>query len=342
MQKTLVIGVKVENIEKEMSGPQKVFNSIVNDIDNEDIIVLGRDIRACIKGIFSRDVSNLHIFGFTRSNALLVIIGKILRKNILYTANGLVSRENLHFSNQRISCKMAEFITLKLADGIICVSEGLKEMIISDYKIPKKKLKVIPNGVSEKFLTIKPDKNIFNELIPLEKRKKIIFTACGTFKYKGIEQLVKVVNDIKRDDFILVIAGPKGNVHDKVMNMMDPKKVIYIGNLNQSELISAYYYSNLYIQNSLYETFGLAPLEALAVGTPVIVSKDVQMNYLLKNTRLEHFIINNDEELSERINLILDNPNIKEDLSISAKKIAQNNTWQDIRQQYKELWSVIN
>lgn len=52
MQKTLVIGVKVENIEKEMSGPQKVFNSIVNDIDNEDIIVLGRDIRACIKGYF--------------------------------------------------------------------------------------------------------------------------------------------------------------------------------------------------------------------------------------------------------------------------------------------------
>ncbi|MGR9633224.1 hypothetical protein ACU82A_04955 [Bacillus cereus] len=117
-----------------------MFNSIVNDIDNEDIIVLGRDIRACIKGIFSRDISNLHIFGFTRSNALLVIIGKIFRKNILYTANGLVSRENLHFSNLRISCKMAEFITLKLADSIICVSEGLKEMIISDYKIPKKEI----------------------------------------------------------------------------------------------------------------------------------------------------------------------------------------------------------
>lgn len=343
MPKVLVIGAKVKDLEEQMSGPQVVFNNIVKDIDTEKVLVIGnKDLRDGIKKIFHREIKTLHIFGFTRSNALLIIIGKILRKNIFYTANGLASRENLHFANSKQTYRIVEFITLKLADKIICVSEGLKEMVLMDYKIPKRKLKVIPNGVSKDILNRKPKYNYFEKILSVNSNKKVIFTACGTFKYKGIVQLVEVINNIQRNDFILVIAGPAGNVHEKVMNMIDSQKIIYVGNLNQEDLISAYYYSDFYIQNSVYETFGLAPLEALAMGTPAIVSKDVQMNYLLKNTEMENFVVNTNEELSQKINSLLDNPQVCEDLKPICVSIAQNSTWQVVRQQYKSLWEISN
>lgn len=342
MKKILIIGPKIDNPTKSLTGPERVFENITKNITSSMVVVSYRQLFCIIKYILLNRVSTVHIFGFTRVNVMALVLAKIMQKKVFYTMNGLVSRESIFFKGKYNRFHyLIEKILITRANKIICVSTGLKKMVTEDYVINEAKIQVIPNGVDDLFLEEKNEEILNSQLgFKNNDNKKIIFTASGTARYKGISPLVKVISEIERDDFIFVIAGPKGNAHEDIVGLIDNKKIYYVGNLNQKELINTYYNSYVYIQNSFYETFGLAPLEAMAVGTPIIVSENVQMSYLLEGSELKKFIVKDEEELKEKIIFLLDNPDVSIKLKDEAKKIAVNNTWDNVRSQYEELWSI--
>lgn len=169
----------------------------------------------------------------------------------------------------------------KRADKIIAVSEFTKKEIIKYLKIDKDKIVVIPNGVdfskyrnkfsNKEVVEMRKRYNInekyFLYLGTLEPRKNIIMLLKG---YKLL--LDKYGNEIPK----LVIAGGKGWFYQSIFEFVEnnnmQKNVHFTGYVDERDVAKLMYDAQIFLFPSLYEGFGMPPLEAMACGTPVIVS----------------------------------------------------------------------
>lgn len=164
-----------------------------------------------------------------------------------------------------------KFMVKKLLENvksIITISEFSKREIFKNFS-PKKNIQVIYEGY-EHLDRIKEDTEI---LTSLNLKNKKFFLSLGSIKAnKNIELILKAAKKLKEDTF--VITGEfnpkifKGS--DLNFNQMD--NVIYTGYLKDEEIKTLYSNCEAFIFPSLYEGFGLPPLEARVCGANLILS----------------------------------------------------------------------
>lgn len=167
----------------------------------------------------------------------------------------------------------------KKASLIITVSQYSKKDIVRLWRIPEDKVKVIPNGISEQF---KPIESL--ELIDSVKKRYGIngdyILYVGNFKpHKNvaclIESFEKLPKDLK-ENYQLVLCGKMDNYSEKLgeraKRLGVDRGVVFTGVIPSEDLPVIYSGAAIFVFPSLYEGFGLPPLEAMACGTPVICS----------------------------------------------------------------------
>jgi glycosyltransferase involved in cell wall biosynthesis len=167
----------------------------------------------------------------------------------------------------------------KKSINIITDSEHAKSDIIRFWKINSKKITVIPLSLSNRYTPV-------NDLRLLEKTK-IKFNLpnkyilyLGNFKpHKNVESLVKAFKKIesKFAKYKLVLAGPLDKYGQSLKNITNKlgliDKVIFTDTIREKDYPEALLsLAEIFVFPTLYEGFGLPPLEAMACGTPVIAS----------------------------------------------------------------------
>lgn len=116
----------------------------------------------------------------------------------------------------------------------------------------------------------------------LEDHPIILF--LGRVHYgKGLELLVPALALMKRTDAMLVIAGPDAAGYGKVINQLIARhgvdgRVVFTGLIGGEDKLAALVDADLLALPSYHENFGLAVIEALAAGTPAIVSDQVNLH----------------------------------------------------------------
>ncbi|MCP2606211.1 glycosyltransferase [Candidatus Aminicenantes bacterium AC-708-I09] len=214
--------------------------------------------------------------------------------------------------------KMEEFL-LNVCDKIILSSENEKENILKEYKIPCWKLKIIYPGVNYKiFYSV--DKLIARKSLRINHQNKIVLYVGRIEPVKGLFTIIKALNIIKREKIselenlkLIVVGGGKresdfqrNSEISKIMDFINENnigdKVIFIGSREQNDLRNYYSASDALIVPSLYESFGLVTIEALACGTPVIASKIGELRKIIhENKNGLYFTPDNPASLVETI-----------------------------------------
>jgi len=162
---------------------------------------------------------------------------------------------------------------IKKAKRIIAISESSKKEIGSICPTCNAKIKVIYEFVDEKFLRIKD----YHNKERLIKDEYILFVGSRK-KHKNLSCLILAFSQVKNKfpNLKLVIAGKKDSEIDEVnllKNKLDlEEKIIEIISPSDEEIINLYKHAKLFIFPSLYEGFGLPPLEAIACSCLVITS----------------------------------------------------------------------
>lgn len=177
----------------------------------------------------------------------------------------------------------AYFVTRKLmarrADLIITVSERSKRDILKLFGVREDKVKVVPNGVPDEYRRVQ-DRSSIEQL----KRKYRIpgdyILYVGNFKpHKNVRILIdayKELPDPLKDKYYLVLCGRRDKfreeIETRIRSLRLEGKVVFLDFVPEEDMPVLYSGAEVFVFPSLYEGFGLPPLEAMACGTPVVCS----------------------------------------------------------------------
>ncbi|MFI0426964.1 MAG: N-acetyl-alpha-D-glucosaminyl L-malate synthase BshA [Flavobacterium sp.] len=168
--------------------------------------------------------------------------------------------------------KPAVSFSINKSDVVTSVSQSLKDDTYRLFDI-KKEIVVIPNFIE--LAKAKPIENIACHRSLMACENEMIITHISNFrKVKRIEDIVKIFYEIQKEipsKLMMVGEGPEKENAEYLCNQLGiQNKVIFFGNSNEIDKILSY--SDLFLLPSETESFGLAALEAMACGVPVISS----------------------------------------------------------------------
>jgi len=169
-------------------------------------------------------------------------------------------------------------LSIKKAKKVITISEFSKKEINRLYGTPLDKIEIVNPSY---------DKNTFHGKVPKTKqiavKKKYGITGSyllywGTLQpRKNISRLIEAFSKLDQPRLKLVICGKKGWLYDQILEQANSlgiaDRVIFTGFAPNEDLPALIKSSRAFVLPSLYEGFGIPPVEAQAVGSPVVVSR---------------------------------------------------------------------
>lgn len=174
-----------------------------------------------------------------------------------------VGAQHGHSSLQRFYRKATIPLGVRNADAVVTVSEFSKDKIVETLPVKQNDVYVVYNGIDELFF----EKNAGE---PIEVPDEYILFVGSADERKNLSRLIQAYNQLDTD-CELVVVGPSDTAafgNEKV----DRDDIINLGYISRGELRYVYENATLFAYPSLYEGFGLPPLEAAACGTPVVTS----------------------------------------------------------------------
>ncbi|MCJ8346390.1 glycosyltransferase family 4 protein [bacterium] len=238
---------------------------------------------------------------------------------------------------KKIYAYLMFYLTLKCSNQIITISEFTKSEIIKYLKPTNKvidKICKIANGVAQDWIDYPVLDNPY--------KKPYILYVGNVKPHKNLKTLIHAFASIKDQiQHDLLIIGKKEGflTEDKESEKLTKDlsdRIHFTGRLDVSaELFCQYYeHSDLFIFPSLYEGFGLPPLEAMARKTKVILS-DIPVLKETFSDCAKFFSVKSKEQLS---GLILKSLKDEDSEMIEkAYQLAQNYTWKKTAEQTKQL-----
>lgn len=166
----------------------------------------------------------------------------------------------------------------KAATMIITATESVKHEICEHLRVEPDKVAVTPYAARDQFRPTSPQLNIeVKKRLGLED-EFVLFV--GTIEpRKNLITLVKAFAELLLTTDLrpqLVIAGKEGWLTGELFNYIaesDVKeRIVFLGYVSDTDLAALYSSCKAFVYPSLYEGFGLPPLEAMACGAPVITS----------------------------------------------------------------------
>lgn len=230
----------------------------------------------------------------------------------------------------RLYFKLAIRNAINVSQKIITVSKNSLSDIKEKFHIEN--ISVIYNGVSDSFTNFKYDSLLCKKILSKYNIKRdYILCLCTVEPRKNIRLLLEAYDELNllNCGVDLILIGRRGWMTDGLFdNGLEhlKDKVIFTGFVDEGDLPYIYKSSKLFVFPSIYEGFGLPPLEAMSMSVPVIVSNSSSLPEVVGNGGLM-FENNNKEDLKDKIKLLLYNDEKREYISNKAHVQASKFNW---------------
>ncbi len=167
------------------------------------------------------------------------------------------------------------------AGRVITVSEASKRDILRYFRVPESRIDVIYNAIDDRFWQEPPADEVARVRERYRLTAPFVLYAGNIKPHKNLERLIEAFHLMRHDSpdlahVQLLIIGDEISKYATLRRAVHRHKlhkhVRFFGFVSDQTLAALYRLANVFVFPSLYEGFGLPPLEAMASGTPVITS----------------------------------------------------------------------
>lgn len=217
---------------------------------------------------------------------------------------------------------------------IIALSQSTKDKLIS-HGIKSQKIAVARAGIDPQEFKIKTKKK-FSQFT--------IISIARLVKTKRLDDLIKAFAELNsqlpQTRLVIIGQGPeKKNLQNLVNKLKLEGKTQFLANLSRKTLIKTLYQSHLFCLPSIVEGFGIATIEAMTAGLPVVLA-DIPINQeITQNGQGALFFQpNNSSHLAKKLVRLITHKSLYQQKRLQAQKLAKKYTWERIYQQTKKIY----
>ena len=317
---------------------------------NQDAIDRGKEI---LRDIVALHPDIVHIHGTGSLSGALYSAIKTYGIPVLLTVHGLLHIEKKNALYKHPSLKhlyqlfvqsRAEFRALNEAEHVIVDTEYVAEQI--KHLHSKKKISnlpwmnVVPQGIQSQYLQVSPKKA----------KTPIILSVGSISQRKGHLLLIKAFEIVHKTvpSAKLIIAGTltEKAYYNQLQNEIDKLHLIQsvelLTNIPQEELLEQYQKATVFALHSQEESQGIALVEAMATGLPVVSTSIGGIPFVVKNGETGLLSKYGDvDSFANNLMELLTNTNLQTKMSQSARLSAQSYSWLEITKAIEIIYNRI-
>lgn len=235
------------------------------------------------------------------------------------------------------------------AKRVIAVSRFTKNDIVKHLNVPVEKVKVVYEGVSKRFRPLSDKAQIGRTLRRFGISSRYLLYTGQWRKHKNLANLMRAYALLKKKTDLpheLVLTGQLSSQAPEVPELIKKlnleRDVIITGFVPDEELAALYSAADLFVFPSLYEGFGIPPLEAMACGCPVVASNVSSIPEILGDAAL-FFDPLSVEDMAGAIHKALSSFNLRRELKAKGferiKKFSYAKMARETLKTYQEVLS---
>jgi len=219
----------------------------------------------------------------------------------------------------------------KRAKCIFVTSEFTKQDIEKHLKVPKEKMVVIYQAPFNQDKKSNPQEGV-DKLKQWGITFPYVLYVGAAYPHKNLSRLLRAwkrVEEQTEKDYQLVLVGKKTPFYENLLEsdgMKECKNVIYTDFVEDTDLELLYRNAKLFVFPSLYEGFGLPPLEAMTYKIPIVSSSASCLPEVLGEGAL-YFDPESEENMAQVIIIGLEDENIRMDIISAGKEILPSYSW---------------
>ncbi len=237
-------------------------------------------------------------------------------------------------------------IMARRATAIIAPSEWTKREIIERLRIRPEKVRVIHEAAREGMMPLRPE--LCRDVLDKHRVRRPYLLYVGTIEpRKNLTALIRAYDELLRatpHHPQLVLCGGRGWLCDEVFKLVEDLKlegqVRFTGYVEDTDLPALYSAAEAFVYPSLYEGFGLPPLEAMACGAPVITSNVSSLPEVVGTAGLMHDP-NDHRALAQMIAKLLDDETAREHFRRTGLRQAARFSWERAAHETQSLYDEV-
>ncbi len=222
---------------------------------------------------------------------------------------------------------------VRAAARIICISEHTKKSLLERYPVPEERVSVI-------YLASEIDESLSHGPEPVPERPYFLYVGSRA-PYKNFGGLLRAFARVaaSRPGLALCVVGPPFTAEEEglVAGLKLAGRVEHYGQAGDEHLAKLYRCSLALVYPSLYEGFGIPPLEAMACGTAAVVANTTSLPEVVGDAGLL-FDPRREDELISRLLLLVDDGAAREELIRKGRLRAKHFGWHKTVAQTLEVY----
>ena len=233
------------------------------------------------------------------------------------------------------------------ASLILTVSEASKKDILRFFGVPKEKVTVIYNAIDERFYVEPPEEEMVRVRERYQLNDRFLMYAGNVKPHKNLELLIDAFVLLRQDGFDhlkLLVTGSEVSRYATLRRAVHRhnlhRHVRFLGYQSEETLAVLYRLADVFVFPSLYEGFGLPPLEAMASGTPVVVSNVSSLPEVVGGAGI---LVNpyDPRSIADGIRQVLSDGTLRAELTTRGLARARSFSWQESVTQIQRIYQDV-